>query len=1055
MAINIWEQGGRPTSYNPMPIGWGVVVTALPSNMEYVVSFRAKSATGKTFTITKGGAAIDVKLTPEFQDYKYTFLFSAANFHFYYDGAAGPSDIIIENIYLAEKPTGETTINGVDGFGSVKPGFNEKLSAFGDFAGKVQGDLSGNPHVAWRTGTNPPVTSLLTPNSPKLTGGGWYNEFVQDALGGTRAESSNGNNGGISQHMFTFDIIALLEKQITVNAIPYADKIAWMNDNINKISVDWYGFGSGPAGNRASLKLWYYGSSAWGATTDTHTSGAITKLNRSISSNIADTIGPGGFVHAIAYADASNGIIPSVVATDYVSITVEMKQEAIVDSKWTLPPNAKIIDNETLELEATYTNQGINLEFDVEPNTEYTANSEVGLHAIANTSGVTTGLLAYGSGPRSFNSGANSKLRFYFSNTSGGPGKYTFKRPMLNKGPGFVPYEPKRGERMVLPVINKNMFNPAAWVKGRIFDATFMPTDFRVEGNTVTIVAVNNSFVSQIVRVKPNTNYVVHHKNNNSYGIYVYTKTGVGLNPVSKDSPVVFNSGDNTELIIGLYKSGSLSALTEATFIEPQMEEGAGVTQYEPFRVQRAKKINGVPKKNMIRGEKEQDNTLFNQGTGTGSTDNRWENGKLRVENGSSNYYGRGQMVKVKKGETYTFACKGQDAADAFARVLIGSTDKGNDYTTEYYPNTRIQITFVAVTDEVWIRFLRNGQTDAAKPVYFWDIQLEPGDTKTAYEPFKLQARRAVKERIVGKNLFPGFVPGYITAGVLNENPTSPDVGQVTSKWMPCEPNTPYTVSGGDRNTWHFKNTSGVINGAATIPNPTTPSDAAFMRVYYSTNGSHKNIQVEKGLSPTTYEPTKFAGRPARRGLEFNGITDRIQVNKDFAGLSNKNFEIESVFDYNPANPGGYSQQSIVSCGDIRFGVSNVNLPQIGFYTPSSGWVAVTHSEIKTNKTRLKAVITPTNVKIFINDVLVADKAYTGAINATPQTMLHIGAYGTAQYFFGGALHSVKMKSEGVTLFDFDFTKPSRNLITKFKDNTGIDGVIYGNPLQLNRQARR
>jgi len=1047
MAINYWNRSERPASYNPLPGAVSGQTNAnIEASTEYRVRFKAKSPTNAVVRVSAGANIYaDITLTPEFKEYTADFIAVYSYVYVYDKNAAG--NIEIKDIEIVEKPTGKTTINGVDGFGKVLPGFTGKLSAFGDFAGKVSGDLSGNPFTA-------KYSSFATLTAPsgfvsEANGNGALSYDRLKALDGNSFIQAFSSNGQIAQQLFTFDIIALLEKQITVNAIPYANKIAWLNDNINKISVDWFGTGSEPAGNRASLKLWYYGSSAWGATTDTHTSGAITKLNRSISSNFADTIGPGGFVHAIAYADACNGVINSMISTDYVSITVEMKQGAVVDSKWTLHPNAKVIDNETLELNATALNELTTIkDIPAEPGT-YTAN--------VLTSGTNWKVNFYDA----------SNVRVYDSGYTGAEtlsviappttktaevilrsltaGKFTFKKPMLNLG-GPVPYEPKRGERMVLPVPVKNLIN-----KDTITKDMFVSS---VNGGVTSSGLGNN--VTDFIALEPGE---------------TYTPTNISSNGQSTTAAAFFDK--NKVFVSGLsYPADGLKTFTvptNATFarftikndaVNVQLEKGVLATPYNPFRVQRARKANGVPKKNLIQGEKEQNNAIFNAGTGSG-IDNVWVNGKLKVEAGSSSHNGKGLAIPVEVGKTYIFSCEASGeittAAPGAPRILIGSGDKLSDYTTSFYPVANPNgFAFTATTNMVWVRFLINGlPTPTWPPVYFWNIQLEPGDKKTAFEYHKLQARRAVKERIVGKNLFPGFVPGYITVGVLNENPTSPDVGQVTSKWMPCEPNTAYTVSGGDRNTWHFKTATGVINASAAIPNPTTPSDAAFMRVYYSTNGSHKNIQVEKGLSATAYEPPKFAGRPARKGLEFNGISDRMQVNKDFANLSNKNFEIESVFDYNPANPGGYSQQSIVSCGDIRFGVSNVNLPQIGFYTPSSGWVAVTSTEIKTNRTRLKAVITPTNVQIFINGVLMAEKAYTGAINATPQTMLHIGVYGGTQYFFGGALHSVKMKSEGVTLFDFDFTKPARNLGTKFKDNTGIDGVIYGNPLQLNRQARR
>lgn len=102
MAINLWAQF-EETSFNPLPIGWGNVVPNLPRN-DYIISFRAKSETSKTLQIIKGGSVINVNLTPDFKEFTYNFLFTSINFHLYYDGVAGASDIIIENIKVIEKP---------------------------------------------------------------------------------------------------------------------------------------------------------------------------------------------------------------------------------------------------------------------------------------------------------------------------------------------------------------------------------------------------------------------------------------------------------------------------------------------------------------------------------------------------------------------------------------------------------------------------------------------------------------------------------------------------------------------------------------------------------------------------------------------------------------------------------------------------------------------------------------------------------------------------------------------------------------------------------------
>jgi hypothetical protein len=109
--------------------------------------------------------------------------------------------------------------------------------------------------------------------------------------------------------------------------------------------------------------------------------------------------------------------------------------------EWTLHANAKVIEPYKLELNATNTNDASYYEFEVVQNTDYAVNLSTGQYAIANTSGNTTGLLGYGTGARTFNSGSNSKLRIYISNAGLGTGTFTFTNPQLELGSVATTFE--------------------------------------------------------------------------------------------------------------------------------------------------------------------------------------------------------------------------------------------------------------------------------------------------------------------------------------------------------------------------------------------------------------------------------------------------------------------------------------------------------------------------------------------------------------------------------------------------------------------------------------
>ena len=141
--------------------------------------------------------------------------------------------------------------------------------------------------------------------------------------------------------------------------------------------------------------------------------------------------------------------------------------------------------------------------------------------------------------------------------------------------------------------------------------------------------------------------------------------------------------------------------------------------------------------KNLIKGESEQNNHLFNQGGGIWTYLNVWENGKLKVTNGSNSVHGLGVKLKTKIGEAYTIKCQAQDADDAIARVIVGdNTGTGVRYGN-YYPNTEVSFTFVADANEIIIRFIRAGLSNPDKPIYFWNIQFEEGAIATTREPYK------------------------------------------------------------------------------------------------------------------------------------------------------------------------------------------------------------------------------------------------------------------------------------------------------------------------------
>jgi hypothetical protein len=109
MAINLWTLGGKPSSYNPLPIGG----SNLPINIgEYTLTLKAKSNLNATLTIDIDGSGLvngmgfaNNVLTREFQIY--TFILKTTSFQtLFIADLNSKGDIIIENIQVVEKPLG-------------------------------------------------------------------------------------------------------------------------------------------------------------------------------------------------------------------------------------------------------------------------------------------------------------------------------------------------------------------------------------------------------------------------------------------------------------------------------------------------------------------------------------------------------------------------------------------------------------------------------------------------------------------------------------------------------------------------------------------------------------------------------------------------------------------------------------------------------------------------------------------------------------------------------------------------------------------------------------
>ncbi|MCM3705312.1 phage tail family protein [Cytobacillus firmus] len=207
-------------------------------------------------------------------------------------------------------------------------GTNKQANPTGiaNFVGKVKGSTVENPHKAYRHGV---ASAPVSPTSHTVeldTGTGTTGYGTIESLNGTIVAQSASAAGNIAQMLFSFDLIEYVQRKysVTVPGATTADKIQWLKDNISLLRVNWHGYGIGPSGNAAWLNLWRGDTLAWYSTPRSHTSGtvAIIEFDTTATTVFIDV---DGFLHCVAYSEASDGTTSGQIRTDYVELEVELK----------------------------------------------------------------------------------------------------------------------------------------------------------------------------------------------------------------------------------------------------------------------------------------------------------------------------------------------------------------------------------------------------------------------------------------------------------------------------------------------------------------------------------------------------------------------------------------------------------------------------------------------------------------------------------------------------------------------------------------------------------
>ena len=209
------------------------------------------------------------------------------------------------------------------------------LNVTSDFKNKVPGSVVENPNKA----------AADTKSTSQIPSSTTWNEFSEyyygtvSALDGTVRPTNTSVSSYISQQLFSFNIIEILTRKYGVEifggATTLAEKVAKAKTIIINLACNWLGYGSGPTGNKATLRIFNVQLNNWAQYDGANNvSSTVAMIKYPVSSSVlVNCIDNNGFVHFLAYAEPSDGTVPSIINTDYVSLDITASVSALADVK--------------------------------------------------------------------------------------------------------------------------------------------------------------------------------------------------------------------------------------------------------------------------------------------------------------------------------------------------------------------------------------------------------------------------------------------------------------------------------------------------------------------------------------------------------------------------------------------------------------------------------------------------------------------------------------------------------------------------------------------------
>jgi len=307
----------------------------------------------------------------------------------------------------------------------------------------------------------------------------------------------------------------------------------------------------------------------------------------------------------------------------------------------------------------------------------------------------------------------------------------TIKRPSLVMGANPIPYEKKKGDRIVLPQPKKNLvppFSSKLWTLN--VNATLL-------GDTLQLNATapqQRSFIT--LTLKPNTVYALSYTKGGTesdYRVKAFTPSWSTLLTTSTSG--TFTSPSDGKVVISVENQTSSGLYI---FSNVQLEESSVVTSYEPYstKLNKAPKVK-VPKKNLIM-------PIAQSAVASGSAITILDDYKFTIIS-SNPYQGRNIRSYVKPNTQYTFSAIYDGKHTVFYKDINGN-QLGSVTSTTSPTRTFTTPAGCYIVDIYCEIFTTNYLTT------FENLQLEEGDVATSFKPYELVLQNTREGLEFGRN---------------------------------------------------------------------------------------------------------------------------------------------------------------------------------------------------------------------------------------------------------------------------------------------------------------